>query len=79
MKNKILTIELRVKIDCKRWYDIFPVQILDRYEAPLLFFAKYYSIWRLSFFFLVVMIYLRLEMLLENCLSTNKACVVNTK
>ena len=39
MKNTILTIELRVKIDCKRWYDIFPVQILDRYEAPIYYFC----------------------------------------
>ena len=44
MKNTILTIELRDKIDCKRWYDItihvydiFSVQILDRYRTPRLY------------------------------------------
>ena len=62
MKNTILTTELRVKIDCKQWYDIFPVHTLDRYEAPILFLLNIIQYEDLAFFFfLVVMTYIRLE------------------
>ena len=50
MKNTILRIELRLKINCKRWYDIFPGQILDRYEAPILFLLNIIQYEYLAFF-----------------------------